>query len=231
MDYKNLFETVRRHVERLSIACEVEAGKVASEKSIAKVEDKMNARLPAELREFYQTVGDGFSLRWQADADDSNAPFANLQVPTLKYLASMYIGWRGMVLYSPEAADKYGFPYTKDPALAKRTAARMWHWLPVLEEGNGDSICHDMSDPSCPVIFNQHDWLDGGSGDNGHRLASNWRAFLTAWGSVCFQFPKSLYWPLCFRPGGGVAWDGEQFRSPFRVGGLAEQRAAADGGS
>ncbi len=52
-----------------------------------------------------------------------------------------------MALYSPKAAEKYGFPYTKDPALAKITAARMWHWLPVIEEGNGDLICIDMSKP------------------------------------------------------------------------------------
>jgi hypothetical protein len=97
----------------------------------------------------------------------------------------------------------------------------MWHWLPVIEVENADLICQDLSDPCCPVIFNQHDWLDGGSGDNGHPLAPNWRAFLQAWGSVCFQFPRSLWWPACFRPGSGVVWDGEQFREPFRIGGMA----------
>ena len=126
-----------------------------------------------------------------------------------------------MVLYSPERAEEYGFPYTKDPILAKRTAARMWNWLPVIEEGNGDSICLDLDAPSCPVVFDKHDWMDGGSGDNGHPLAPNWRAFLLGWGSVCFQVPDGLYWPWCFRPGGGVAWDSESFRSPFRIADLA----------
>jgi cell wall assembly regulator SMI1 len=193
MDYKSLFDTVRRHLERLGIACEIEAGIPATEKTVTKAETKMKVRLPTDLREFYETIGDGFSLRWQADSD-GKAPFANLQVPTLKYLAGMYTGWREMALYAPEKADKYGFPYTKDPALAKRTAARMWHWLPVLEEGNGDLICQDLSDPGCPVIFNKHDWLDGGTGENGHIMAPHLPAFLADWGSVCFQFPKSLYW-------------------------------------
>jgi cell wall assembly regulator SMI1 len=221
MDYKSLFGSVRGHLQRLGVACEVRAGKAATEKAFAKAEGKINVQLPADLREFYQAVGDGFSLRWQADADDHKAPFANFQVPTLKYLASMYEGWRGMALYSPPEAEKYGFPYTKDPTLAKQTAARMWHWLPVIEEDNGDLICQDLSNPTCPVIFNQHDWLDGGTGDNGHLLAQSWRAFLTDWGSVCFQLPESLYWPSCFRAGGGVAWDGEQFRAPYRIEGLA----------
>jgi cell wall assembly regulator SMI1 len=222
MGYKRLFDTVRRHVERLGVRCEVGAGKAATEKSVTKVEAKLGLRLPADFREFFQTVGDGFLFRWQANSDDCKAPYASLLIPTLKYLASMYTGWRQMALYSPEKAEQYGFPYTEDPALAKRTAARMWHWLPVMEEGNGDQICFDLSDPSCPVIFDRHDWFDGGTGDNGHLLAPSWREFLAGWGSVCFQFPRSLYWPSCFRAGGGVGWDGDQFSDPFRIAGLTE---------
>lgn len=143
MDYKNLFETVRRHIDHLGLACVIKAGKRTTDKVIATAEGKMQVRLPAELREFYETIGNGFSLAWQADANASDAPFASLQIPTLSYLTKMYVGWREITLYTPEEAESYGFPYTDDPALAKRTAARMWHWLPVIEEGNGDLICQD----------------------------------------------------------------------------------------
>jgi len=98
----------------------------------------------------------------------------------------------------------------------------MWHWLPVIEEGNGDLICQDLNAPGCPVIFNQHDWLDGGTGNNGHVMASNWWKFLAGWGSVCFQLPQSMYWPSSFRAVGGIAWKGKQFRSPYRIAGLAD---------
>lgn len=221
MDYSDLFGTVRRHLEPHGVICEVEAGKKVTQKAFAKAETKMKVLLPVELREFYFAVGDGLSFRWQADPEDLKEPFANLEVPSLTHLASMYVGWRQMALYSPEEAEKYGFPYTEDPELAKRTAAKMWHWLPVIEEGNGDLICQDLSDPACPVIFHEHDWLDGGSGDSGHFLGASWLAFLTAWGSVCFQFPRSLWWPSTFRTGGGVDWHGEQFCETFRIEGLA----------
>lgn len=229
LDYRGILDSVRRHVEGQGVSCAVTNGKPASEKAVAAAEAKLKFRLPAELREFYRTVADGYAMFWQADPSDSKQPFGGLYVPKLSSLAEMYTGWRGMALFNPEQADKYGFPYTKDPVLAKRTAARQWQWLPICEEANGDLICFDLSVPSGPVIFHKHDWLDGGTGEDGHPLAQSWRTFLTGWGSVCFQFPQSLYWPSCFRPSGGVAWDSEQFRGPFRVAGLAETLAATDG--
>lgn len=217
MDYKELISTVQRHVKALGCVCEVEAGGHITDNAISKAESRMKIRFPVELRQFYLEVGDGLSLRWKGDSDDPKAPFANLSVPSLANLASTYLSWQQISLYTPAKAKKYGFPHTKDPALAMQTAAKMWHWMPVIEEGNGDMISFDLSDPSCPVIFDQHDWFDGGSGDNGHQLSTGWQEFLTGWGSVCFQFPKSLYWPTCFRPGQGVAWDSNGFCEPFRI--------------
>jgi hypothetical protein len=145
-------------------------------------------------------------------------------------MARHYVEWRQYALYAPEKAEQYGFPYTENPELAKRTAARMWDWLPVIAEGNGDLICVDLGVPSHPVIFHQHDWMDGGTGDNGHLLADNWGEFLAKWATVCFQFPKSLWWPSAFKPGGGIAWEGEQFRDPFRIASFAEGSAGASAG-
>jgi cell wall assembly regulator SMI1 len=217
MDYAALFDTVRQHLESLAIATEIISGAVATDDAIAQLEATIGCRLPADVRDFYQTVGDGFSLAWQSDADASGQPFAALIVPPLEDVLRTYTEWRDTMLYTPEKADAYGFPSTDDPALAKRTAARMWHWLSIIDEGNGDTLCIDLSDSDGPVIFNQHDWLDGGTGDNGHPLAANWRAFLIAWGSVCFQFPKDLYWPSCFHKLGGVDWNSDEFREPYRI--------------
>lgn len=221
MKYDTLFNSVQSHLERQGVECQIQVGKIASDKAISKIESKLSIQIPDELKEFYQSVGNGYTFFWEANTGDSRKSITTLlQVPTLANLASMYVGWREMVLYTPEAAEKYGFPYTEDPALAKQTAARMWHWLPVIEEGNGDMFSLDLSMPGGPVIFDRHDWMDGGTGNNGHLLASNFKTFLIAWGGVCFQSPESLYWPSCLRPEGGIDWDNEQFRSPFRVAGL-----------
>jgi cell wall assembly regulator SMI1 len=226
VDYHGLFEIVRRHLERHGVVCDISIGEPASAQELAAVENELGVTLPGELREFYTTVGNGYSMYWNADASNARNPWGSLQVLSLVSLAEVYTGWRGMALYDSEAADRYGFPYTKNPTLAKQTAARQWHWLPVIEEGNGDLICVDLSVSGGPVVFHQHDWLDGGTGDDGHVLAPGWGAFLNGWGSVCFQNPAGLYWPHCFLPGGGVAWDGEEFREPFRVG-MPDDRARA----
>ncbi|WP_088253688.1 SMI1/KNR4 family protein [Fimbriiglobus ruber] len=220
MDCRVLFETVRRHLNLHGITCEVETGSKVTEKILAKAESETKIRLPGELREFYTTIGNGFSFFWNADANDPNSPFGSLLIPTLADLVSLYHGWREVALYTPEKAEAYEFPYTDDPRLAKQTAARMWFWLPIIQEGNGDLICIDLAVPNGPVVFHRHDWLDGGTGDDGHLLAPSWRMFLTSWASVCFQLPNNLYWPSSFTPGGGVAWDGEQFRDPYRIPGL-----------
>jgi cell wall assembly regulator SMI1 len=228
MDYPSLLETVYGHLDGLGAAGGANPGEAVTDEALAAAEAEMKVRLPAELREFYQTVGDGFSLYWETAPGDPEKIWGGLHVPGLASLVEMYAGWRGLVLYTPERAEEYGFPGTKDPTLAKRTAARMWQWLPVIQEGNGDGICLDLGTPGCPVVFDKHDWMDGGTGENGHPLAPNWRAFLVGWGSVCFQPPRRMYWPLCFRPGGGVAWEGDEFHGPFRVPGLAEQSAPVD---
>jgi cell wall assembly regulator SMI1 len=216
MDYPSLLETVLGHLEELGVACTATASDPATDEALASAEARMKVRLPGELREFYQEIGDGFSLFWEADPCDHTKPWGSLQVPALAALTDLHAGWREMVLYSPEKAEEYGFPYTKDSALAKRTAARMWHWLPVIQDGNGDSICLDLGAPGWPVIFDRHDWKDGGSGENGHPLAPNWRAFLTRWGSVCFQPPPKV----CTGRGAfdrGAAWPGiaKSFAVPF----------------
>ncbi len=128
MDYRELLDAVRRHVKRLKVDCAVTSGKPASEKAVAAAEAKLNVRLPAELREFYRTVADGYAMFWQADANDSEQPFGGLRVPSLSSLAETYSGWRGMALYNPEQAEKYGFPYTKDPR---------WRSAPRPGSGNG----------------------------------------------------------------------------------------------
>jgi len=67
-----------------------------------------------------------------------------------------------------------------------------------------------------PVILNQHDWLDGGTGENGFPMAPSWSAFLEGWATVYFQFPRHMMWSDTLIPGVGCDWAGPEFREPRR---------------
>ena len=140
---------------------------------------------------------------------------ANVEIPPLLELVADH---RHRQTYATEYDARYAYPHVKDPALARRTAERMRHWLGFHTEGNGDRFCVDTSLDPAPVVFDQHDWYDGGTGENGRRLADSLLQFFKDWAQVCFQSPRSLWWPSVFKKdGAGIDWSSAEFREPFRL--------------
>jgi hypothetical protein len=122
--------------------------------------------------------------------------------------------WR---LYSDDAALEYGFPHVKDSQLALRTNQMMHKWLPFHRVGNGDFLSVNVnSDGFGNVIFDAHDWLDGGTGDNGFLMAPDLMTFFEQWGNVCFCPPKTLWWKSVLT-NDGIDWESEHFDREFRL--------------
>jgi hypothetical protein len=144
-----------------------------------------------------------------------NAPFANHEICKLDACAPKSID---DVSWLTEWRDDYEFAHVEDSALAKRTALKMRKWLPLWGIGNGDCLCLDASADPSPVLFNKHDWYDGGSGGNGHKIAESLIDFYSDWARVCFQFPSRLWWAGVFNKNGeGIDWASDEFREPFRL--------------
>jgi len=112
--------------------------------------------------------------------------------------------------------DDYKFPSVEDAKLAKQIYQRMKLWLPFQIEGEADCFCIDCDSPEGAVVYHQHDWYDGGSGENGHVLASSLGAFLQSWGRVCFASPANLYWPSAFARK-GVNWTSRYFPKAYII--------------
>ncbi len=87
----------------------------------------------------------------------------------------------------------------------------------IHREGNGDFISIDLnSDRFGMIIFDSHDWLDGGTGENGFLMAPDLLTFIERWGHVCFCPPKTLCWKSVLK-NDGVDWDSDHFDAEFRL--------------
>ena len=213
MPYLQLFESVANHVRRQGVRVTFRRGNPLSPAVIKRAQSRSVIPIPDSMAEFFAEVGDGLVFRWAAKGND--APSANIN---FEPLAEHVYESLDMVKWRTEWNDDYDFRGTDDPTLAKKTALKMRKWSPVHAEGNGDFISLDTAHNPAPVVYDRHDWMDGGTGENGHILANSLLEFYTAWAQVCFQFPRSLWWQRVFKKSGiGVNWNSPEFRAPFRL--------------
>jgi SMI1 / KNR4 family (SUKH-1) len=215
MTYFDVFWRVASYIESLGLEVDFECGKPLTERQIRARGKNLSIPLPGSLVDLYREMGDGVWLSWDADhgGGDGSGPFAMVEFEPLGDLIARFEHGKS---YSVEWADDYDYSGTRDPVLARATALGMRSWFPFLEEGNGDSLCLDSSAPECPVVFNQHDWMDGGTGENGSPMGASLFEFLEDWSRVCFQCPSSLWWPSVNSPR-GPKWSSREFRNPFRI--------------
>jgi hypothetical protein len=213
MRYFDLFERVTEHVRRQGVKVRFESGEPLSASVIERECSEAFIPIPPSLADFYTEIGNGMEFGWSSRNDDRL--FANHEIPRIEACAPKSYD---NVSWLTEWKDNYEFPHVQDPVLAKTTALKMRKWLPFIHEGNGDSFCLDTSQDPAPVVFNQHDWFDGGTGHNGHRVADSLMEFYSQWSQVCFQLPRSLWWPdVLNKNGTGIDWGSAQFQEPFRL--------------
>lgn len=213
MAYLELFELVADHVRRQGVKVRFQRGKPLSAVAIDRARSQAFIPIPTAMAEFYAEIGDGLEFGWSSKR--GSTAFANHEISKLADCAP---GSLEDVNWLTEWNGDYGFHFTDDPVLAKNTAIRMRKWLRFANEGNGDAFCLDTATEPSPVLFDKHDWYDGGSGDNGHKVADSLLQFYSEWAQVCFQVPRGLYWPSVFCAGGnGIDWSSSEFQEPFRL--------------
>ena len=215
MQILKLFRDVTKVVSATGVKVTSKSGRQLSARKVRKAEKKLGHSIPEQLLELYSQIGDGFWFHWSLDEKTGceDGPFGRVDFPSIKELTALNLGLRS---FSTEWDSSYKYPHVDDSELALKTAARMREWLAFHEEGNGDNFSLDMSGDRCPVVFNKHDWLDGGSGFNGAVLGENLSCFMENWASVCFQVPLSLWWesPVV---DGVLDWSSDQFSGEYRL--------------
>ncbi|MBI5723821.1 MAG: SMI1/KNR4 family protein [Planctomycetes bacterium] len=188
-----------------------EAGKPLKQKHIEIAEKNLGLNLPLDLAEFYFTVGDGLSFLWEID-NVEDVEWVGVNIRDLKdSLKNIEEDRKNSIHWS----DGYKFGGVDDTNLARQTAIQMRKWLPIKPVGNGDEFCIDLGSPGFPVVFNRHDWFDGGTGANGHIMAANFAELFRQWANVCFQDPRND-WRMAIG-NNGVDWKGDNFNQNLRL--------------
>lgn len=204
-------EIAANHVRRQGVAVEIEIHDPPSAATIRAARRACPLAIPEELVDVYREIGDGLSVRWIEHED--RGPLGMVDLLPLQLIADYCAGRRK---FAREWDDGYGFRFTKDPQLARRTALRMRSWLQVHAEGNGDRFCLDVGEAGASVVYDQHDWFDAGSGDNGHVIARSLRELLLEWARRCFQRPRDLWWARVVGPD-GIDWSSREFDPRFVI--------------
>lgn len=214
MHLLDLFERAADRVRSLGLDVEFEQEGPFVQSEVEDLQRLCPLPIPSTLIDVYRQVGTSLDFSWAVDVDDGfNGPSAMVCIAPLAELVARHVRGRE---HRVEWNDDYEFTHVDSPAWARETARRMRRWLAFHHEGNGDAFCLDTRDGDPAVLFNQHDWFDGGSGCNGTVMGASLSAFFEAWAQTCFQRPSSLWWPEVLRAN-GVDWHGSEFSDEFRM--------------
>jgi cell wall assembly regulator SMI1 len=197
-----LSRRLRTFLEKSGIDVTLAGGPPATPAAIGKVESRIGLSFPPALRELYGAM-DGYACFWENAKDGRSG---GVQILPLAKWPARFRDWKESVLWM----DTYAFPNVSDRKRAKTTYARMKSWLPFITHANGDAFCLAGD----TVVHHQHDWYDGGTGDNGRVVAPTLEAFLTVWAGVCFTTPKSGQWPFTTK---GVSWTAKHFDRAYML--------------
>ncbi len=210
---QNRIDRIVSHLGAFGVDVELDIHPAASAEDIADAERRLELSLPRAYVEFLSSFANGFSVEWRSDT----GALSWFDMSPVRESVDQLLEMREWRFYSEDEAKEYGFPHVDDSQLAMTTNLVMHNWLPFHAEPNGDFFAIDLnSDRFGQIVFDRHDWLDGGTGQNGFPMEQTFPVFLESWASVCFSQPRSLFWKTVLSDC-GVDWTSEQFDSRFRV--------------
>lgn len=213
MQYLHLFDIVADYLRSRRAELRFERGPRITSSVLKRARAKSPIHIPDSMAEFYTEVGNGVIFAWSATGKGKHLPSGGLEIPKIQDHVLTTID---QVTWRTEWDDTEDYCLTKNPALAKKTALKMRKWMPIFSEGNGDRFCLDTSLDPAPVVWDQHDWFDGGTGKNGHRFATSLKKFFSSWAQVCFQPPRNSYWPNVLTRT-SVNWNSSHFDPNYRL--------------
>ncbi len=150
---------------------------------INELEKKFEIQFSKQLKDIYLNHASTIQFSWNVDDNrfglNCKRGFVNLLSP--KDIISKYDDMISMVgegVANPdELAENEGL----------KALVEDWpNWIPIFSFPNGDYFCIDKHEDGNPIIFLEHDVMDGGPNVHGLKIALNFDDLVYKWSKVGF---------------------------------------------
>lgn len=147
------------------------------------IERCLGFTFPECLREFYLQNAGSTSFNWTARTESygEECKIGGINILSPSMILHHYLEMNQMV----EEANLSKEELEKNPGI--QAMVRDWpHWIPAISFMNGDFFCMDKKDSMSPIVFLEHDVMDGGPYIHGLVIASNYGELFVAWSQIGF---------------------------------------------
>ena len=208
-----ILDRVANHLAGIDIDLKFQLNSKATSNDIVSAENKLRVVLPDSYIQFVTRFANGMQLSWGADDGSSTT----IEIASLESSTNGLLSMRDWRFYDDQDARNYGFPHVDDPERALVINRLMHNWIPFYAAGNGDNFSINLNRNGFGnVVFDRHDWLDGGPGHNGIQISSDLPTFFESWSNICFAQPAKSCWASVIDES-GVDWKSSVFDDRFRL--------------
>ena len=174
--YRPYFESAAKFLGNQGIECGIFEGRKISELDLHELSQNFGAKIPTDLSDYLQELGDGFSLQWKLPGGDNQFFFG------LSFLEDIKQELTWMQEQLRKAISEQRADITEE-------ASRRLSWLPIIGIGEGGHVfCIDASFEPAPIRYHECYWESNHAiwqsaiASSLHNLVQNWSLF-------CFSEP------------------------------------------
>ncbi|MFW5720742.1 MAG: SMI1/KNR4 family protein [Candidatus Dojkabacteria bacterium] len=182
------FKLIENKVKELSTLAGVVIKRIVFAPSISlsvlkEIEERIGFRFPESLRSLYTNQAGCVKFSWSSVEElfgsQCNKGFFKLASPT--EIRMRYEDMKGVVEEYKDDADELN---ENEGAQALVTDWR--HWIPIMFFPNGDAFCIETRENNYPIVFLEHDVIDGGPNLHGLKIAKNTEDLIDKWSKLFF---------------------------------------------
>jgi len=160
----------------------IQSSKQVKYEELLGLENELNISFPKKLRDFYLNETEFVFFKWSTTPDvfgtECKRGYLNILSPT--QILDLYNDMRQIV----EEAKR-----DQDVAHNEGLKALLndWiFWIPIIFFPNGDAFCLDTRESKYPIVFLEHDVMDGGPYIHGIKIAENFSDLIEKWSKIGF---------------------------------------------